>query len=373
MIYVASLDQTSNNRLSGLVPILSKQELDKVVTETSANHKVIVRHDFIHEFFTPTGFVRYIGMVKRLNHNIDFEVPNDASLVTVDDFQTRLSELNSLDDLLTLLFHYDKEIIHTIKTMATQDVQREHEILVASSTVASLRVIIDDYKRDIDNLKYQLKLEQENKASILNQLDTLVSRINFQYDVGIDPARMYKATTHKYRTVLYIKEITRVQYMDTMLYYLKEILKFQGLSTRLLVIEPFYAMSKVALYPHLKPHYALKEGDVMREDLLMLGVQPKLLNDVLKNPTNHNLLIVLDRAGMSDFHIEGANIEYLFTASDMADTPEGVPKSRCISYGDDTLYIPLIKGFSTMDNTERMSHYSSTGIVKKLVELLERG
>ena len=63
---------------------------------------------------------------------------------------------------------------------------------------------------------------------------------------------------NNYDKVIYIKEITRVQYIDTLVYYLKEILRvLYSMPTRLVVIESYYGSGCPRLYPKLTPHYAL--------------------------------------------------------------------------------------------------------------------
>ena len=109
----------------------------------------------------------------------------------------------------------------------------------------------------------------------------------------------------------------------------------------------------------------------MAGDILMMGMQPKLMTDILKNPSNISLLIVLDRCGYIAPHIKGENVEYLYTVSDVEDIPKEVPRSRIISYQEDTLYIPLVENFQELDKGERISKYSSMEIIKQIVSLIE--
>ena len=160
--------------------------------------------------------------------------------------------------------------------------------------------------------------------------------------------------------------------MDSFIYYLKEILKvLYSMPARLLVIEGYYASGKERLYPGLVPHHKLTEEDVLSNDVLMLGMQPKLMHDILQNPSNISILIVLDRAGFISPHIRGKNIEYFYTASDRSDIPDNVPNSRIISYKDDTLFIPMIDGYDKLDDGQRISKYSSLEIVKNIISRVE--
>lgn len=102
----------------------------------------------------------------------------------------------------------------------------------------------------------------------------------------------------------------------------------------------------------------------------MLGMQPKIMTDVLKNASNISFLIVLDRAGYSEPHITGENVEYFFTASDIHDLPETFDKTRIISYDDSTLSIPFIDRFNELDTSNKMALYSSFPITKSIIDLL---
>ena len=142
--------------------------------------------------------------------------------------------------------------------------------------------------------------------------------------------------------------------------------------TRILVIESYYADGKISQYPNLVPHHNLIERDVIKGDILMLCMQPNIMQDILKNASNISILIVLDRAGYSVPHISGDNVEVIYTASDINDVPVDVPRGRVISYKEDTLFIKYIKDFESMDMSSRISAYSSMELVKSLIELLER-
>ena len=142
--------------------------------------------------------------------------------------------------------------------------------------------------------------------------------------------------------------------------------------TRVLCIEGYYAEGKIDQYPQLKPHHNLIERDVLKGDILMLGMQPKLMQDILKNASNISILIVLDRGGYAVPHISGDNVEVIYTVSDLKDKPEWIPNGRCISYSNDSLFIKYLKDFDKMDITTRIGAYSSMSIMKKLVQLIER-
>ena len=126
------------------------------------------------------------------------------------------------------------------------------------------------------------------------------------------------------------------------------------------------------MYPDIKPHHELIERDVLKGDILMLGMQPNIMQDILRNASNISILIVLDRCGYSVPHIVGDNVEMIYTVSDLKDKPDYIPSGRVISYDDSTLFIKYIKDFDKMDTSTKIATYSSMNITKQLVELLER-
>lgn len=372
MIYLASLTEEMSDKVQGYYPIKTKEELDIIVCNNKQNNTVIIRRDFANMYFTPSGLQSYIDNVKLFNRNIDIKLDEKSLVMTMPRMIGKLAEITDAEEYSDLLCTYPKEYLDAMKFLLRDESMHQKELLNASGDVSRLQAIIDEYAKEKKDLEHKLNVEQENKFYVQTKLSTLINRINYQYNADVDEKSMFVINGHKYDKVLYFKEITRVQYMDSFIYYLKEILKvLYGMPARALVIEGYYASGKERLYPGYVPHHKLTEEDVLSNDILMLGMQPKLMHDILQNPSNISILIVLDRAGFISPHIKGKNIEYFYTASDRADIPGNVPNSRIISYNDETLFIPLVKGFSEMDDGQRISKYSSFDIVKNVVSLIE--
>ena len=372
MIFLASLAEKIADKVEGYYFIKTKEELDKVVADNSRSNKIIIRRDFAKENFTPSGLLKFIENAKKINRNLIIEVDKKSKVLTGTKFINMLKNARNLEELMVLLTTYPKEFIDSIQQLTSKSEDEQKELLAASNTVSGLQVIIDEQKKEIEDLKYQLKFEQENKFEISARLSALVNRINYQYNINVDETKLFQVSKNNYDKVIYIKEITRVQYIDTLVYYLKEILRvLYSMPTRLVVIESYYGSGCPRLYPKLTPHYALKERNVISGDILMMGIQPKLMEDILKNPSNISILIILDRANYVIPHLRGENIEYFYTASDLKDVSDDIPNSRIISYSEKTLFIPLIKNFEAMGNGEKMSAYSSTTIMKRLIATIE--
>lgn len=373
MMYLASLVEETKDKLDGYKFIHTKADLDRVVVNNLSSNKIVIRQDFAREYFTPTGLSSYIDNVRRLNMNLIIEVDMDDEVFTKERFIDKIAECRNIDEIIMLQGAYGKEFMDTLDYLIKNTNLDYQKMLEYSNQVSRLQMVIEGLHSEIEEYKYRLETEEENKLSYQSKFHALISRINYQYNAGVDKNKLFEVNKNSYDKILYIKEISRVQYTDTLIYYLKEILKtLYAMPARILVIEGYYASGKIAQYPNLTPHHELIERDVIKGDILMLGVQPNILQDILKNASNISILIVLDRAGYEVPHIVGDNVEVLYTVSDTKDIPPGIPNGRVISYSDTTQFIKYIKNFDEMDTSARISEYSSMHIVKNIISLLER-
>ena len=372
MIYLASLTEEIEDKLEGYYFIHTKEELDKFVINNKVSNRVVIKADFARKFFTPSGLVKYVEDAKRVNVNLVIDIDTRVDTLTSTRFIRKLLKARNTDEFMYLMVKYPKEFIDTVHQCCGDMSALNNEVLASANSVSRLQSIIDTLNKELENKKYELELECMNKLRVQSKLDSLVKRINYQYDIKVDQKRLFHVDGNRFDKVLYFKEITRVQYTDTFIYYLKEICRvLYNMPTRVVCIEGYYADGKIPLYPDLVPHHKLREQDVISGDILMLGMQPKIMTDVLKNPSNISVLIILDRGGYTSPHISGDNVEYFYLASDVKDVSGNVPPARIISYGKETLYIPYIEHFEDLDKSERMAKYSSLDIMKKIISLIE--
>lgn len=374
MIFVASLDESLSDKLDGYRFIHSKVDLDRLVVENSVFNKVLIRNDFATKFFTPTSLETYIENVKILNSNVSFTLDfNYDETTTKSDILDKIGECISVEEVIDLATHKGEEFLSIIKDLISTRDEDRIRMLAYSNQVSQLQNTVADLRVELDNKEVILQDEIDAKKDAQNKFDLLISRVNYQYNKGIDKTKLFSVDKNSYDKIIYIKEITRVQYTDTFIRALKEILStMYNMPARLLVIESYFADGKFRLYPDLKPHNSLIERDVIGGDILMLGMQSRLMEDILKNTTKTSILIVLDRGGFEVPHIYGDNVEYLFQYSDIKDKPDTVPSMRCITYDDSTLSIPYIEDYDNMNITDRISKYSSMPITKAIVEMIER-
>lgn len=372
-MYLASLQEETKYKVEGYKFIHTKSELDRIAVDNLNSNRVVIKQDFAHEYFTPSGLASYVENVRRMNFNIIIELDIDGEIITRDKLIAEMDRCRNTEELLMLLGAHEKEFMDTLKYLIAHDNERYSTMLQYSNQVSRLQSVIENKQAEIDECKYIIATQQANTLAYSSKFHALISRINYQYDAGVDKNKMFHVDKNSYDKIIYIKEITRVQYIDSLIYYLKEILKtLYSMPTRILVIESYYASGKIPLYPNLVPHHELIERDVIKGDILMLGMQPNIMEDILKNASNISILIVLDRAGYSVPHISGDNVEMLYTVSDLKDIPEGVPLGRVISYSEQTQFIKYIKNFDTLDTSAKISEYSSMGIIKNIISLVEK-
>lgn len=371
MIYLASLDEGIDDKLNRYVIIHTREDVAEVVIDNNHANTIIFRKDFISKYYTPSGFEEFMLSARKVNPNLIIKMEEDLDMINFDKMTQKINNTKTLEELMTLISYYPNEVYDTIKTITGTIETHKEKFLEYSAQISELQNRNLSLIEEKDELARRLELQQLTDESLKSRHNILVSRINYQYGVNYNADKTFVVDENSFDKIIYIKEVTRVQYIDTFIYYLREILKIiYGMPTRTVVIESYYADSKPPLYPDLKPHYELNHEDILSGNILMLGMQPKIMTDVLKNASNISFLIVLDRAGYSEPHITGNNVEYFFTVSDLKDLPDTIDKTRVISYEEDTLSIPFIDRFDELDSSNKMALYSSFPITKSIIDLL---
>lgn len=373
MEYLCTLDITTKDKLSNINFITSLKDLYLVVTDNKSRHRVLIRKDFSDTYFPYNQLYEFIDNASRINPQLIIE-PDDFVLNEMIDSSIidTLEKNLTKDDLMLLLQFKSHDFIETLYKLIVSYKENKKFELEGASIISSLRESIDTLNDKCTELDFLLKEEIKNKADVQNNLSVLVNRINFTHNVGVNEDMLFSINSNNYDKVIYIKEITRVQYVDTLISVLQEVLRIvYNMPARIVTIEGYHSNGKVELYPDLKPHYCLTEKDVLSGDILMLGYQPKLFKDIMRNPSNISILIVLDRGGYKSPHLFGENVQYLFTVSDIRDISKDIPMSRIISYSNDTLYIPHIKDFIKLSGVEKVQKYSSLSIMKQVISLIE--
>lgn len=371
MKYVVCKEFDSSVVIDGSQCITTMGELYISVADKRAT-EIFIRADFANEYFTPSSLSEFMKNTRKINPRIN--IYTDALSV---DFMVeqvkRLAALRNTGEFIYALEKKPRDMFNLIHELCAFYVNSYSETLEANNKVSSQHLKIATLQRQLSEQKklYDDVVERENEAE--NRLHILVSRINYQYGNNINMDTLLDAYGNRYDKILYIKEISRVHYLDTFIYYLQEILRtLYGVPCRLCAMAPFYAYDEIDMYPDLTPSWDMTAEDVYSSDIFMAGYQPSLMEDILKNSSNIRYLVILDRAGGFKVHVHGENVETIWCVSDINDLGNFQFMDRVISYSPDTLNIPHVKGFDAKTNEEKVSAYSSMPTMKAIIDLLEK-
>jgi hypothetical protein len=372
MIYEALLTYDNDVVIKGNRCILTPQELYQVLLYKDTT-EIHISREFAEAFFTPSGLSDLVQNVSMVN-------PFCAVIIDADirDFRMKaikaLSSYTSIEEIIYQLQAHPREMLDVIKMLCGNYTDTYSETLVANNKVAALHLQNSELIKKLEDLQEDYQRLLRDKTLTESKLGMLVGRINHSYEKDIDPSQFLSIEgKSRYTRILYIKERTRVSHIDTLIYYLKEILKtLYSVPAREVIIGPYYAYGGAKLYKGAQPSFDLSYAQLYKSDIYMPGFQPSVMADILKNPSNVEYLIVLDRCGFEAPHIIGEDVEYIYTMSDLADNFDDIDLRRIISYSRGTQFIPYIADFDKLSVEDKMVRYSSMRIMKFLIQLLER-
>ena len=268
MKYVAAIEDVLDYKLEGYYKIPSKVELDKVVCNNRDSiSTVVLLPDFVNEYFTPSGLVSYITNTAKVNNKLIFDTSRIGALTSVTEFSKKLHSAKTVNEVLLIACKYEKEFMDTLGYLTSEDTEYQNSLLNLEARINSMQNELHSKEIEIEALRHQVKNEQDVKLNLSNRLSSLVSKINYQYNINLNPNELFTLNKNSYNKILYIKELTRVQYVDSLVYYLKEILSvLYGMPTRVCVIESEYASGKVSQYRDFVPMFRMKERDILQRD-----------------------------------------------------------------------------------------------------------
>lgn len=372
MTYEALLSNDNDVIIKGHRCITTPTELYQALVEKDTS-EIILHREFADKYFTPSGLADLMNQAKTINQHCRMVIDAD-----VRDFETdmvrQLYHYPAVDDLMYMLESRPADMMGVIKKLCKNYMDTYSETLVANNKVSALQLQNTELQRRIEDMRSDYDALVRDKSLVETKLGQLVGRINYSYNKDVDPSQFIQIEgKSRYTKILYIKERVRVRYVDTLIYYLKEILRrLYEVPVREVVIGPYYAYEGAQMYPHLAPSFDLSYTKLYQSDIYMPGFQPRVMEDVLKNPSNVEYLIILDRCGMGVPHVLGDSVEYVYTMSDPVDNYDNLPASRVISYFHETLHIPHVEGFDEMSSEDKMRKYSDMQITKFLMSLLEK-
>lgn len=371
MEYVCTLEDSNEYLLEGKAIVKDLVELYQVILEPDCQ-VLHFKEDFLGKYFTENEYKIFIQEASKINKYLKYKVDKDRS-ITIDNIINNLQNARAISDIIDVLTAHYNEAPTVIDELVRNYRKSKDDILATNNKLGTMRLQLIDMEEQIEASKTSEKNMSLLLQSTRATLDTITNKLKYSYN-KTDINNKIDIKINKYRAILYIKEITQVRYVDTLVYYIQEVLKtIYSQGSRLIVIESPYATTKQYMYPNLDNYMNLTYSSVQSKDIYMAGFQYKLMLDILKNPSNSNYLIIFDKSGGIEPFITGQNVKYIYTMSDInLDMPPDQKLSRddIISYNKDGLYIPYIKNFSEISMNDKINKYSSMNVLKYIIAKL---
>lgn len=390
--------------------VFDESQLFSAVFEADDCTIVAITDDFINRKLKPQTLIQTVHEFKRIKSMLsvvlvgkgiiyegqdahllerDWDIAGDtikaiekAVLQPLEQVKTRNTVL---DDLMLNIFSPDLFLHYAINDLDIllpflSEITRERADV--NSEILGLRAAVDTLSlenmalgAELVRTKERLIKQHENCAGALNAYNGLLDKITRQYDIRVsrDGENGFDITVNRYQAIMYVKELTRVHYVDSLIYYVQAILNtLYATPTRLFVIEKPYSYSSARMYPNFAIHSQLTYSDLKTRDIVSIGYQKDILNSVLQNQSHSNYLIILDRSGSDFLAVRGDRVKTMYTLSDYADNAHfNVPDDTLISYTEGTHNIPHIPDFNEMSVSEKIKAYSGLLITKSFINALE--
>lgn len=373
MTYVCTLTDANKYLLEGKDVVSDLSALYEVITNKSVR-RIEMTDAFVDKFFTQTSLRNFINEVKKINPLL--KVITSLSRYSMDDERIeKVMGMKSPEELVQFAIQ-DTEALKLIQSALSENIEAKKDSMLANAKMSAMHLELATLQAEKDLSVDRESVTMKLYETTYHKLDTLVSRINNNYSKDVDTKKMLGVRTRPggYRKIIYFKEISRVKYLDTFVYYIQEIIKtMYGTPARLLVMEARDAASRAYMYPTCVPYTQLTYNDIYLSDIFLAGFQPKLVDSIVSDPSKIEYLIVVDRTGWETPYIIGGNVEHIYTVSDMKDIRFNCPLSQVMSYSEETLHVKHIKGFDKMNMDERIKSYSSMSSMKHIINLMERG
>lgn len=373
MRYICTKEFNSEHTLNGYTCITEIEELHRAIVDRNAT-EITFEDSFVDTFYTPSSFEELVNEISKINPSLQLKFETPERIIMPAQVK-RLTKIDTADELFLMLNNQPEKVLDIIKFLGRKYLEVNEETLIANSKLASMQLKVSSLTKQVRENEDQIDRLVKTELNSSTRLEVLVNRINNKYNGNINPDEMFDVEGNSFDKVLYLKEITRLRFTDTLIYYLQEILRsLYSMKCRLVVMEPFNAHDKYVEYPNLVPTWSCSKLDIVSSDIFMAGIQSLTMSDILKNASNIKYLIILDRTGDTKVHVTGSNVEPLYMLSSYEDKKlyQQIPEDRIISYNADSLNIPYIPEFDEMPSEKKMGVYSSLPIMKTLIEMLER-
>lgn len=239
-------------------------------------------------------------------------------------------ELNSL-----IMSDVDSVVMLNLAYKVVKDslTKSDEELRKRSILNEKLNEIIKDLRKKLQETSDSLSSTEQSRRELFAELTALHSSHNSLVDslqdiiavTGVNTSLSKVINIDNIRDaplVIYIKELTTMQYLTT---FLNNFVNFStsniGL-TKLLVIENDFNTKSIPLYLQKGIQY-LTDGTPLETmilgNIVTTGVNTKLLNYLLQNSLQLETLIIYDRTSLTENLVEGRDVINFYTLADLED------------------------------------------------------
>ena len=355
--------------MASYILLHSLDEVFNVLLDTAESHVLIMGEDAVQYYFTPESYLEFIKNVRNINPIIT--IRSDVNYASAEDMIIKkLSLAQKPQDIFDIVGGHPKEAFTTLKSLSSKIQSSINESLIVSNRISEMHHQIQNLKGEKENLQMQLTEAQKSKNYYHRMFEMLRNRIQHKFLKPLHEDTLNFCTSNDYDKVVYIKEISHVPKMFSMIEALQKIVPMvHETPCRLCVIEPYGASLRSYQYPNLKLDTELTTKDILSSDILMLGYHPRIMDGIMHNATRSSFIIVYDRDGSDIEHIHGSNVSTFYVASTEAEIDAfGLPKRRTISNeGVGALYIDNIPDYDKKTDSERLAIYSDMRVITELL------
>lgn len=347
----------------------SLDEVFNVLLDTAESHVLIMGEDAVNYYFTPESYLAFIKNARNINPIIT--IRSEVEYTSTEDMIVKkISLAQKPQDIFDIIGGHPKEAFTTLKSLSTKIQAAVNESLIVSNRISEMHHQITSLKGEKENLQVQLAEAQKSKNYYHRMFEMLRNRVQHKFLKPLHEDTLNFCTSNDYDKVIYIKEISHVPKVYSMIEAIQKIiLMLYQTPCRLCVIEPYGASLRSYQYPNLKLDTELTTKDILSADILMLGYHPRIMEGIMHNASGSSFIIVYDRDGSDVEHIHGSNVSTFYVSGSDAEIEAfGLPKRRTISNEEvGALYIDNVPDYNKKTASEKLATYSSMKVVSEII------
>lgn len=357
------------DKLESYTLLHTLDEVFNVLLDTTSGHTIIMGKDAVNYYFTPESYLEYVRNAKKINPLVT--IKSEVDYASNEDFIIKkMSLAQKPGDIFDIIGAHPKEAFTTLKDLSEKVQQATNESLIISNRISEMHFELQNQQRANEELKGQLAEAHKTKDYYHRMFEMLRHRVQHKFLKPMHEDSLNFCTSNDYDKVIYIKEISHVQKVYSLLEAIQEIiLMLYQTPCRLCVIEPYGASLRRYQYPKLKLDTELTTKDIISSDILMIGYHPHVMEGIMHNASGSSFIIVYDRDGSNIEHVQGSNVSTFYISSSEKEIDAfSLPRRRVISYaGTGALSIDEIPDYEKRTPSERLSAYSGMNVVSEII------